>query len=182
MGGWDNVQSLNIKTTTSASLPIWTCSLAEEGEGDAKGRFYIPDMNEAEIQAAKKAKEDKEKRIKEKKARKLAQKDEAKLIEAGPSSAAVDVEEDGAGADKDPDEDQASDAEEPVDEIDESSVQPEVQSSPKRVKQKASKGNKNATLSGESSDRKKVSSTSKKLKGMDGIKGFPAKAKEAKAA
>lgn len=31
-GGWDNIQSLNIKTSTSVSLPIWSCPL-----GDAAG-------------------------------------------------------------------------------------------------------------------------------------------------
>ncbi|QRV77622.1 ribosomal protein L1p/L10e family [Ceratobasidium sp. AG-Ba] len=31
-GGWDNVQSLNIKTNTSVSLPIWSCELGS-GEG-----------------------------------------------------------------------------------------------------------------------------------------------------
>jgi len=30
--GWDNIQSLSIKTNSSVSLPIWTCEL-----GDAKG-------------------------------------------------------------------------------------------------------------------------------------------------
>ncbi|KAI0265548.1 ribosomal protein L1p/L10e family-domain-containing protein [Gloeopeniophorella convolvens] len=29
-GGWDNVQSLSIKTTKSASLPIWSCKLGTE--------------------------------------------------------------------------------------------------------------------------------------------------------
>jgi ribosome biogenesis protein UTP30 len=31
-GGWDNVQSLNIKSTKSLSLPIWSCKLGT-GEG-----------------------------------------------------------------------------------------------------------------------------------------------------
>ncbi|KAG8742500.1 hypothetical protein FRC10_001334 [Ceratobasidium sp. 414] len=31
-GGWDNIQSLNIKTGTSVSLPIWSCELGS-GEG-----------------------------------------------------------------------------------------------------------------------------------------------------
>lgn len=31
-GGWDNVQSLYIKTSSSASLPIWACDLGS-GEG-----------------------------------------------------------------------------------------------------------------------------------------------------
>jgi ribosome biogenesis protein UTP30 len=31
-GGWDNVQSLNIKSTKSLSLPIWSCKLGS-GEG-----------------------------------------------------------------------------------------------------------------------------------------------------
>ncbi|KZV79225.1 ribosomal protein L1 [Exidia glandulosa HHB12029] len=31
-GGWENIQNLHLKTSTSASLPIWTCDL-----GDAKG-------------------------------------------------------------------------------------------------------------------------------------------------
>ncbi|GAA93937.1 uncharacterized protein L969DRAFT_92158 [Mixia osmundae IAM 14324] len=29
-GGWDNIQALHLKTTTSASLPIWTSSLADD--------------------------------------------------------------------------------------------------------------------------------------------------------
>jgi ribosome biogenesis protein UTP30 len=29
-GGWDNVQSLSIKSTKSASLPIWSCKLGTE--------------------------------------------------------------------------------------------------------------------------------------------------------
>jgi ribosome biogenesis protein UTP30 len=32
-GGWDNVQSFHIKTNSSASLPIWTCSLGEGENG-----------------------------------------------------------------------------------------------------------------------------------------------------
>jgi len=30
--GWDNIQSLHIKTSTSVSLPIWSCELGS-GEG-----------------------------------------------------------------------------------------------------------------------------------------------------
>ena len=29
-GGWDNVQSLSIKTSKSASLPIWSCKLGND--------------------------------------------------------------------------------------------------------------------------------------------------------
>lgn len=32
-GGWDNIQSLHIKTSTSVSLPIWTCDLGSEEGG-----------------------------------------------------------------------------------------------------------------------------------------------------
>ncbi|KII90828.1 hypothetical protein PLICRDRAFT_158208, partial [Plicaturopsis crispa FD-325 SS-3] len=32
-GGWDNIQSLSIKTSTSMSLPLWTCTLGEENGG-----------------------------------------------------------------------------------------------------------------------------------------------------
>lgn len=32
-GGWDNVQSLSIKSSKSASLPIWTCKLGNDDEG-----------------------------------------------------------------------------------------------------------------------------------------------------
>ncbi|KAG9318291.1 ribosomal protein L1p/L10e family-domain-containing protein [Chiua virens] len=32
-GGWDNIQSLHIKTSTSVSLPIWTCDLGDEEGG-----------------------------------------------------------------------------------------------------------------------------------------------------
>ena len=31
--GWDNVQSLLIKTNSSVSLPIWTCNLDDSNEG-----------------------------------------------------------------------------------------------------------------------------------------------------
>ena len=36
-GGWDNVQSLHIKTSTSISLPIWTCDLGSEEGGRWNG-------------------------------------------------------------------------------------------------------------------------------------------------
>jgi hypothetical protein len=32
-GGWVNIQSFHIKTNTSASLPIWTCSLDDSESG-----------------------------------------------------------------------------------------------------------------------------------------------------
>ncbi|PBK67271.1 ribosomal protein L1 [Armillaria solidipes] len=32
-GGWDNVQALSIKTSSSASLPIWSCPLGDEEGG-----------------------------------------------------------------------------------------------------------------------------------------------------
>ncbi|KAH8085941.1 ribosomal protein L1p/L10e family-domain-containing protein [Cristinia sonorae] len=32
-GGWDNIQSLHIKTSSSASLPIWTCDLGSDEGG-----------------------------------------------------------------------------------------------------------------------------------------------------
>ncbi|KAF8513783.1 ribosomal protein L1p/L10e family-domain-containing protein [Gautieria morchelliformis] len=32
-GGWDNVQSFNIKTSSSVSLPIWTCPLGSDEPG-----------------------------------------------------------------------------------------------------------------------------------------------------
>ncbi|KAJ3760188.1 ribosomal protein L1p/L10e family-domain-containing protein [Lentinula raphanica] len=32
-GGWDNVQSIGLKTSMSAYLPIWTCSLDDSKEG-----------------------------------------------------------------------------------------------------------------------------------------------------
>lgn len=36
-GGWDNIQSLHIKTSTSVSLPIWTCDLGSEEGGRWNG-------------------------------------------------------------------------------------------------------------------------------------------------
>ena len=36
-GNWDNVQSLHIKTSTSISLPIWTCELGSEEGGRWNG-------------------------------------------------------------------------------------------------------------------------------------------------
>jgi ribosome biogenesis protein UTP30 len=31
-GGWSNIQSLHVKTSSSTSLPVWTCPLGDEGE------------------------------------------------------------------------------------------------------------------------------------------------------
>lgn len=45
-GGWDNVQSLNIKSTKSLSLPIWSCKLGT-GEG-ARWRSLTPEDGENE--------------------------------------------------------------------------------------------------------------------------------------
>ncbi|KAK0185722.1 ribosomal protein L1p/L10e family-domain-containing protein [Armillaria mellea] len=42
-GGWDNVQSLSIKTSTSVSLPIWSCSLGDEEGGRWAGLNVDPD-------------------------------------------------------------------------------------------------------------------------------------------
>ena len=33
-GGWNNVQSLHLKTGESVALPLWTCELGEEGRWD----------------------------------------------------------------------------------------------------------------------------------------------------
>jgi len=41
-GGWDNVQSLNIKSTKSTSLPIWSCRLGT-GEGARWHGFTLED-------------------------------------------------------------------------------------------------------------------------------------------
>lgn len=48
---WDNVQSIHIKTSSSASLPIWTCGLDEEegGRWDGLTRVPIPDNMDEEV-------------------------------------------------------------------------------------------------------------------------------------
>jgi len=43
-GGWDNVQSLSIKSTKSTSLPIWSCKLGA-GEG---ARWHGPGLEDEE--------------------------------------------------------------------------------------------------------------------------------------
>ncbi|KAJ3520290.1 hypothetical protein NM688_g9185 [Phlebia brevispora] len=83
-GGWDNIQSLHIKTNSSISLPIWTCELgAEEGGrwdglvdvemGDAKEASGEEDGSEDEVEDAppkkkgkKRAAEDDEEKPKKK--------------------------------------------------------------------------------------------------------------------
>lgn len=53
---WDNVQSIHIKTSSSASLPIWSCRLDEEEEGrwDGLTRVPIPDDAGEELVNGKK--------------------------------------------------------------------------------------------------------------------------------
>ncbi|KAF9651657.1 ribosomal protein L1, partial [Thelephora ganbajun] len=53
---WDNVQSIHIKTSSSASLPIWSCRLDEEegGRWDGLTRVPIPDDADEEVKKGKK--------------------------------------------------------------------------------------------------------------------------------
>jgi ribosome biogenesis protein UTP30 len=52
---WDNVQSIHIKTSSSASLPIWSCGLDDEegGRWDGLTRVPIPDDMDADEDAGK---------------------------------------------------------------------------------------------------------------------------------
>ncbi|TFK39082.1 ribosomal protein L1p/L10e family-domain-containing protein [Crucibulum laeve] len=70
-GGWDNIQSFNIKTNSSMSLPIWSCSLddAEGGrwdgfapESDAEDSAEGSDEDMEADEEAKKAAQDKGKK------------------------------------------------------------------------------------------------------------------------
>ena len=54
-GGWDNIQTLHIKTSTSISLPIWTCDLGSEEGGRWDGL-----VAEAEAEAASENSEEEE--------------------------------------------------------------------------------------------------------------------------
>lgn len=63
-GNWDNIQSLNIKTNSSVSLPIWSCTLddAEGGrwhglevESDEEEGSDLDDEDEEEVIVSKKA-------------------------------------------------------------------------------------------------------------------------------
>jgi len=47
-GGWDNVQSLSLKTSTSVSLPIWTCDLGAEAGGRWEGLIADVEMSGSE--------------------------------------------------------------------------------------------------------------------------------------
>ncbi|EMD39662.1 hypothetical protein CERSUDRAFT_111967 [Gelatoporia subvermispora B] len=49
-GGWDNLQSLHIKTNSSASLPIWSCNLGEE-EGARWAGVNMEGDSESETEA-----------------------------------------------------------------------------------------------------------------------------------
>jgi ribosome biogenesis protein UTP30 len=67
---WDNVQSIHIKTSSSASLPVWTCRLDEEegGRWDGLTRVPIPDNVDEEVTKGKKhALESEEEPLKKKK-------------------------------------------------------------------------------------------------------------------
>lgn len=52
--GWSNVQSIDIKTGTSAALPVWNCNVADRWEG-------LPEMKETEESKAKSDKNSKAK-------------------------------------------------------------------------------------------------------------------------
>ncbi|KAF9046374.1 ribosomal protein L1p/L10e family-domain-containing protein [Panaeolus papilionaceus] len=47
-GGWENIQSLHIKTNSSVSLPIWTCSL-DDSEGGRWNGLQLEEGEEMDI-------------------------------------------------------------------------------------------------------------------------------------
>ncbi|VDB90263.1 unnamed protein product [Peniophora sp. CBMAI 1063] len=49
-GGWDNIQSLNIKTSSSAALPIWTVELGESRWKAGEERTDGSDVEEADVE------------------------------------------------------------------------------------------------------------------------------------
>ncbi|KAH9480228.1 Putative ribosome biogenesis protein C8F11.04 [Psilocybe cubensis] len=59
-GGWDNVQSLSIKTNYSVSLPIWSCSLDSTEGGRWDGFQVESDSEEDEQDEASEEEEEKE--------------------------------------------------------------------------------------------------------------------------
>jgi ribosome biogenesis protein UTP30 len=172
-GGWDNVQSLHIKTTTSMALPLWNCSLAEDGEGEAASRFFIPEINEEEVEAKKKAKQEKNERIRGKRQRKLEGVARRLAIEAASEASDEDGEEEEADAILESGNDESMEPEE----IDETPAS----GTPKASKRTKSLKPVKAAASLAGTERKKVSSTSKKVKGLDGVKGLPKKSKASKA-
>ena len=191
MGGWDNVQSLHIKTTSSAALPLWNCALDLPGEESKEGRFFVADVNEDEVEAKKQAKKEKEERIKAKKARKLGGPVSASqlAIEAGGEDEESADEEGNASAadltaatvETQDSSDEEDDEESPaLEDIDESLVVPPSPSSSAaaspKPKAKASKDKKQKADA--SSSKKTVSSTSKKMKGLEAVKGMPRKVKQ----
>jgi ribosome biogenesis protein UTP30 len=174
LGGWDNVQSLHIKTTSSIALPIWNCSLGDASDESKEGRFFAAPINKEEIESKMKAKAIKEDRIQEKKARKLlgaASDDDIRaLLEEGSVDAVAAAQDAALEVEGDEDEDEEA----ALEEIDESLVVP---SSPVSEKaKKSSKKTKAKSSATASDDRKTVSSTSKKMKGLDSVKGLPRKA------
>ncbi|KAF5380756.1 hypothetical protein D9757_007160 [Collybiopsis confluens] len=47
-GGWDNIQSLGLKTSNSINLPLWTCQLTDEDGGRWTGLTAAEDEDEDE--------------------------------------------------------------------------------------------------------------------------------------
>jgi ribosome biogenesis protein UTP30 len=193
MGGWDNVQSLHIKTTSSAALPLWNCALDLPGEESKEGRFFVADVNEDEVEAKKQAKKEKEERIKAKKTRKLGGPVSASqlAIEAGGEEEESEEEEDANASAADlmaatvetqdgSDEDDDDDASPALEDIDESLVVPPSPSSSAvaspKPKAKASKDKKQRADA--PSTKKTASSTSRKMKGLEAVKGMPRKVKQ----
>lgn len=109
-GGWDNIQSLHLKTGESVALPVWTCGLGLEAEGgrweglvkgegvDAEAESGSEDEMKVDETVPKKAGGKKSKRLlddevldeKPKKKVKSAQGDDASLKKKGSSSTAAE--------------------------------------------------------------------------------------------
>ncbi|CAE6390844.1 unnamed protein product [Rhizoctonia solani] len=85
-GGWDNLQSLHIKTSGSMSLPIWSCHLSERWDG-------LEPVNEVEVGANKEGESEDEEEVGEEK----GNKEPAPVVKEGKKRAAPPTSASGTG-------------------------------------------------------------------------------------
>ncbi|KAK7051398.1 proteasome-interacting protein cic1 [Paramarasmius palmivorus] len=161
-GGWDNIQSLGIKTNNSVHLPIWSCSLDDEEGGRWAGLTAADDEDEdAEIEDGSDG---------------VAEEDEEMEVEEPAPVSATKGKKKRAAEDVEDEAEQEKPKKKAKSQVSESKVseEPKAKSTDDKLKAKKRKEPKVPATAPESTEPKVDDATSKKKKRKSDVSSEPA--------